>query len=430
MSYRSGHTEWKRVVVNLVGDAVHARLAESRLIERRFLYGGEDMLYQFAFAAARLGYDVELRGWIGRAQFERHAQQVGASPRIGLEARRPLPDDLVIVPEGWTDPLEYARLILSPARLALMVLAAPGLFGWPFVAEEWERPDPLTVPIDTLARPEHFQAMAALGFRLLIGSPRMVDVVERAGVDWHLVGEGHAGWERRPDAEKSVDALAIGHNRWAPLADRVLRELGDLKVDRVGEVSNDEVLARMARARVLVWPSRIEGHARIPWEARSVGCVPVALNTNPFAVGLDEEHGAVAVDTVEQIAPAIRALLEDHSRWKRLSRLGRATAPAEVDWNSFLDRVRRFLNEPWPTDPSTPALAGIGEALDASLRSQEAEAKRRLEELGVAGKDLEAAAENQERLILENQYLSGELSGLYARRSVRAVLLAARLLRR
>ena len=117
-------------------------------------------------------------------------------------------------------------------------------------------------------------------------------------------------------------------------------------MDFVERASNDEVLERMARARVLIWPSRVEGHATIPHEARSVGCVPVALSTNPFAVGLDDAHGAVLVDEVDELAPAIRTLLDDPQRLGALARTGQATARDEVAWDAYVDRVDDWLRRP------------------------------------------------------------------------------------
>src|ERR1700733_6599613 len=86
MSDLSSQAAESRIVVNLVGDAVHGRLAESRFVDRPFLPGGEQNLYEFAFAVAALGREVELRGWLDRAVFERMGAGGGAPPAAGLAA--------------------------------------------------------------------------------------------------------------------------------------------------------------------------------------------------------------------------------------------------------------------------------------------------------------------------------------------------------
>jgi glycosyltransferase involved in cell wall biosynthesis len=457
MSSENAPTPPARIVVTSVGDPVHGRLAESRFVERPFLPGGEHNLYEFAFAAASIGWDVELRGWLDRPSFERLAGAAGAAPRVELPARPPRGDDLVVVPEGWRDPLDYLRLMLSPARVAVFILAAPGLFGWPFVAGSWEPPDPLEVPLDEVARPEHFQGMAGLGLRLLTHSPGLVQAAAEGEVECAFVGTGRPGFSAPDPVEKLVDVVAVLDNRWAPLAERVLAELGDLSVDKVSTVANDQLLARLARARAVVWPSRIEGHATIPWEARSVGCVPVALSSNRFAVGLDEEHGAVLVDDVDQIPDATRKLLSDRARWEEMSRRGRETAPREVEWGDYVERVRGFLSAPPTADSSRAPRAGMGAALDAWLVARAEESYAQLEakaaELAVAGEDLMQAMRKQEAMIAEIAHwrtvherltaehtelqeeagrlrsevdeLSRQLRGLLARRSVRAALKVA-----
>lgn len=464
-----------RLVVNAVGDAAGGRLAESRFVERPFLPGGEHNLYELAFAASALGYDVELRGWLDRPSFERMADGAGTAPRTDLPPRRPEADDLVVVPEGWRDPLDYARLLLSPARLAIFVLAAPGLFGWPFV-ESWEAPDPLTVDLERLARAEHFRGMAACGLRLLTHSPGLVEAAEAAGVDCAFVGTGRPNWSPPDVPEKTVDVAAVLDNRWGPFATGVLDELEGVTVDPIETVSNAELVARLARARILVWPSRIEGHATIPWEARGVGCVPVALSSNRFAVGLDPAHGAVLVDTVPELAPAIRGLLEDPQRLAQLAKLGRETAPAEVDWESYLQRVGRFLRAPGGEDAASGPRAGMGDALGAWIERRAQERHEQLQEkaseVAVASEHLTEAMRKQEAMLAEIEHwrtvyqrlegrleetaserdrlgalgeelrvelekvraekdrVTAELRGLLARRSVRAALRVAETVRR
>jgi hypothetical protein len=230
-----------------------------------------------------------------------------------------------------------------------------------------------------LARPEHFTGMAGLGFELITHSRGIVDAAAAAGVDCSFLGTG-LPWELPRPASKEVDAVGLLANRWAPLVRKVAGELGKTTVDLVEEAPNDEVLARMARARVLIWPSRIEGHATIPHEARSVGCVPVALSTNPFAVGLDDESGALVVDTADEIAPAVRGVLTDRERLEGLASRAAITARDETAWQPFVDRVTAWLDAPAPPAPGRGARAGAGAALSAVLEEERAISQSRLEE--------------------------------------------------
>ena len=209
-----------RLVVNLAGDAGHGRLAESRFADKPFVFGGELNEMQLAFAAVAAGHEVELRGELHEPTFRRFAEAVGTAPGVELAARLPDANDLVVVPEGWKDPLEYLQIAVSPARAAVFVLAPPGLFGWDF-GENWTLPDPLTVDIGTLARPEHFAAMRALGFGLVTHSPGLVAAAAAGGEECTLIGTG-LPWELPRAAPKEVDAVALAENRWAPLA----REVG------------------------------------------------------------------------------------------------------------------------------------------------------------------------------------------------------------
>ena len=79
-----------------------------------------------------------------------------------------------------------------------------------------------------------------------------------------------------------------------------------------------------------------------------MGCVPVALSTNRFAIGLDEASGAIVVDEVAQLAPAIPRCSEQPERLRRLSERGPAQARHEADWGSYLERVRSFSDRERP----------------------------------------------------------------------------------
>ena len=79
----------ERLVVNLVGDAHHGRLAAARFADKSFVPGGELNAMQLAFAAAAAGHEVELRGWLHEPTFRRFAWAAGAAPAIDLEPRLP-----------------------------------------------------------------------------------------------------------------------------------------------------------------------------------------------------------------------------------------------------------------------------------------------------------------------------------------------------
>lgn len=426
------------IVVTIGVDAPTGQLPEARLVDRGFAYGGEATCTALAFAAAALGEDVELRGLIDSATFSRYLDAVGRAPRTDLRARLPRESDFVIVPEGLEDPMAYMRLALSPARIGLYLLAAPGLFGWPFTAEPWNRPDPLAVDIESLARPEHFAAMTACGFELFANSRGLVAAALAARAPCRYLGSTRPEGYPNPPQEKRTDVVALTENRWWPLARRVIAELeGEMSVERIPRVSNDRVLERLASARVLVWPSRVEGHATVPIEARAMRCVPVALDTNPFAAELDEEHGAVTVSRVDEIAPAIRALLADPARLDELADRGSAAARRHDDWADFLERVRGLLEAPGRPDPARPARAGFGIALTSLVEQMGAAHHETRQELAVAKQDLTEATKRQERLTYDVEFLTNqrdslatELDALRRRKMVSAALRMERALRR
>jgi hypothetical protein len=405
------------IVVNLVGEAEHGLLAESRFVERSFLPGGEHNLYELAFAATQAGFRVELRGWLDRAAFDAFRTALGVSPNVELPARPATSGDIVVVPEGWRDPVEYARLLLSPARVAMFILAPPGLFGWPFGSPgNWAPPDPATVPLDAVATPEQFQAIRDLAIFMITHSPGIVAAAQAAGVPCHLVGTGRPYALNRisEGTNRPTDVAALLANRWAPLVRTVAAQLSGQRLDLIDEVGNREVIERLSRSRVLLWPSRIEGHATIPWEARSVGCVPVALSTNRFAVGLSDETGAVIVDTVEELAGAINDLLVDEERWSELSARAQDHARRESDWSAYVARVRDALLAIPPANRAKPALAGMGAALHARAVQGNDRWQERLEELEA----------ERLRLIADRDQLASELERVVAHRDRLAAYIA------
>jgi hypothetical protein len=107
------------------------------------------------------------------------------------------------------------------------------------------------------------------------------------------------------------------------------------------------------------------------------------------------------VETLPELATTARQLLGDPSRLEAMAGRARQTAPAEVEWSSYLGRVRAFLDQAWRSDPAQAPRAGIGAALEASLEARAAREHAKAVELQAAGRDLEAATTNQRRMAAE-----------------------------
>jgi hypothetical protein len=356
----------RRVVVcGLGGDRAPWDLPASTFEARRWIHGGERSLYALAIAIAAIGWDVELRGRIVIRDLDRMVRAAGGrGPRVDLPPRRPTAEDLVIVPDGWTYPLAYARICLSPARLVMMLLAPPGLFGWPFQAG-WARSDPTSARLEEMATREQFRAMETLGFELWSNNELLVDAARSADVACKWVGGGMPTPFPEP-GNKTHDVALVEANRWAPLARAVAAKLNGVRVLRIPEVDNEELVRLLGQARVLIWPSRVEGHSRIQNEARAMGTVPVAL-PNPFAAGLSAEEGAVIVSSLEEMPIAIEQLLADPVKLGALSALGIRTARDQLDWDRFVARVGAALDEPERPDPGRSARGEFGRILESHM---------------------------------------------------------------
>jgi len=330
-------------------------------IEQRWITGGVRELYLLLAAAAAAGERAELRGPVVRAELDRICADAGVAVDLPGAARMPADDDVVLVLAGHQDPRFFARRMLSPARTAILVLAATGLFGWPFAAG-WTSRDPLDADPDEVGRPEHLAAMADLGFAVWTNNPRVVADAATVGV---RAVDVHSGSPRPlpPVPAKAVDVAAVTDNRWWPLTAQALDALGPgVTVDRVEAVDNDELRRRLGAARVFVHMAAIEGHSTLGEEARSLGTVPVGLRSNRFGVGFREDEGGLAVATPQDAGPAIRALLGDPARLARIAAAGRARAQADLAWAPCVERMRAALAG-LADDPGRAARGEIGRLL-------------------------------------------------------------------
>ncbi len=306
--------------------------------DRSFISGGERSLYELAAAAAVLGIDVELRGQINRAVFDTVTAAAGAAPRTGLPSRRPERGDLVVVPAAAHLGL-YAAVHLSEARGVIDLLGPPGLSGWDFLGPERPAPDPWIIPVDQVGRPDSFRAMWGLGFDLWTNAVGIEEAGRRADVPVTWIGTGSP--VTFPDIPvKTHDVAIIESNRWHAQADSVAAALPGVSVLRIPPVPHVYSLASfLAPARLLIWPSRLEGMSRIAREARSAGTIPVALSTNPFAVAEDHTDGVVLVDDLDELATTALELLGDPDRIASQRSRAIASAQRQVDWPAFVARV-------------------------------------------------------------------------------------------
>jgi hypothetical protein len=337
-------------------------------------FGGRRTMHELAVAIAATGRRVEVRGDVDLDELRALGEAAGTMPDLPTEPRNLARGDVVVLTEGSNDPFTFARATLSGARAIIMLLGPPGLIGWPFV-EEWARPSPATAQIHTLAQPEHFRAMAGMGFELWTHTPQMVERAEAAGVQCAFIGNG------RPlpypkSLPKRYDVVTLAANRWAPRARYVVTRLDDDVVHHeIGGSTNSEVLEQLGQARVLIHPLRIEGYSRLGCEARAMGAVPVVLDSSPFSVGLNDAGGAIAVASVEEMPAEIMALLRNEARLRELADRGMRTARAQVDWDAYVERVDGALRRPVPDDPARGARSAIG----VSLMAREAIVRDRLE---------------------------------------------------
>ena len=317
--------------------------------ERPFISGGERTLYELATAAAVLGVDVELRGQIDRVVLAEVAGAAGASPRTGLPARRPSAADVVVVPEA-IDLDVLAAVHLSEAHGVIDLLGPPGLTGWDFIGPVTPVPDPWTVPLERLGRPESFRVMAGLGFEMWTATLGLAAAGERSGTPVTWLGTGTP--VPFPDiGDKSHDVAVIEANRWHRQAAQVADALSGASVLRIAPVPHVYSLSpHLAPARLLLWPSRVEGMSRIARESRAVGTVPVMLDTNPFTLPDDHTPGSVLVSDLDGMVRAVRDLLEDPVRLAEHQSVAVSTARDQVDWPAYLARVAQALLESFGRD--------------------------------------------------------------------------------
>jgi hypothetical protein len=372
---------------------------------REFISGGERSLYELATAVAVLGLQVELRGELNGRILSTITEAAGAGPTVGLAPRRPQPRDVVILPEGFADPAVYLACHLSGAQTVVNLLAPPGLFGWSFQAG-WVPPDPLSADVTSVGVPGTYRAMADLGLYLWSPAHGIVEAGRRAGVSVNWIGTGTPVPFPNPPP-KSADIAIIEENRWLSLAEALASRLEGASVIRIHPSPSVYSLCEaLSPARVLPWPSRVEGMSRISREARAVGTVPVVLGTNPFANADDHGEGIMLVPDLDAIVRETRRLLGAPDELFRRSRQAARSARAQTHWGRYLKRVATALNDlPAPPSSGVHAEFGLsitrehGRILDEAIRRDAERLAEVTEEHARAIDALRAETERAEELL-------------------------------
>jgi glycosyltransferase involved in cell wall biosynthesis len=157
------------------------------------------------------------------------------------------------------------------------------------------------------------------------GTSHLVDVVERAGLDWPLVIVGD-GPER------------------TTLASRAAASTRDVRF--VGWVDQDLATAWLAHASVLVFPSRgPESLSRVLIEASALGIPIAAMNTGGTSDIVVHEETGLLSDSPEGLASDVRRLRADDALRIRLASAARTFVERRFDAPAVVERVERLYRE-------------------------------------------------------------------------------------
>jgi hypothetical protein len=344
------------------GESIGALPAANLESGPSIISGGERSLYELATAAAVAGFTVELRGDLNAAILTTITDSAGAAPEYPSESRRPGSGDIVIFPEAY-DLKRVAGIHLSGASGVVYALAPPGLFGWSY-RSGWVLPNPSTVPLEQVGRGESFRAISALGLSVWTNAHGIAEVAQVAGIPVTWLGTG-TPVPFPSAAAKIFDLAVVEANRWRVWSDQIVAGLPEFSVLHIPErASTYSLCVDLAGARVLVWPSRVEGMSRISREARAVGTVPVALDTNPFATKEDHGDGVVLVPDLTTLEHEARRLLQSPAELADLSAQGMRGAREQADWGSFVARVAAAIVAV-KDRPDGEARSELGDLLEA-----------------------------------------------------------------
>jgi glycosyltransferase involved in cell wall biosynthesis len=157
------------------------------------------------------------------------------------------------------------------------------------------------------------------------GTSHLIDVVERAGLDWPLavVGDG-------PDA--------------AALASAARRSTRDIRM--IGWVDGDATVAWLAHASLLIFPSRgPESLSRVLIEASALGVPIAAMATGGTPDIIEHDVTGLLSTTPPALADDVRRLRGDEELRCRLGNAARQHAKRAFDAPALVERIERLYLE-------------------------------------------------------------------------------------
>ncbi len=311
------------------------------------------------------------------------------------------------------------------------------LFGWPFTVRAGRCQTRLTVPPRRVARPEHFQAMRRARHRAADALAGIAAARDEAGVECTFVGVGRSDpLTPRPGGEREVDVVALTANRWEPFVREVAAQLEAARSSCSRRARNERVLgASPIRGPAVAVADR--GSRDDPVGGAELGCVPVALATNRFAVGLTDERrrgarrarrgdragdqgaaggraaAARAVDSAPRLPP--RARCAGARTWSASGGFLRRTPTRSGPAQAARAREGRALNVELEARPRG-ARPAVRAELAAELDARPRRPGRIHREQHASQADRDRIALERERLLLELQQLSQHPALRIARR--------------
>jgi glycosyltransferase involved in cell wall biosynthesis len=157
------------------------------------------------------------------------------------------------------------------------------------------------------------------------GTSHLVDIVERAGLDWPLV-------------------IAGDGPEHAAIAAAAARSTRDIRL--VGWVDQNEAAAWLAHASMLIFTSRgPESLSRVLIEASALGVPIAAMNTGGTPDIISDETTGLLSDAPEELAEDVKRLRQSEVLRRRLAQAARNRADALFDGDATTERIVRLYLE-------------------------------------------------------------------------------------